>query len=142
MDVQLYRLRLQPLSDFGTPLVGDTLFGHLCWALRWRLGETGLTALLEGYAEGRPFAVLSDALPVGQVPRPSLPAARLRMDLDPGQRKADKRRAWLPSDQAGLPLSQAYALTGQVMVENMLWRDTAEGMQAFLEKRRPDWAQD
>ncbi len=45
-------------------------------------------------------------------------------------------------DQAGLPLSQAYALTGQVMVENMLWRDTAEGMQAFLEKRRPDWAQD
>jgi enoyl-CoA hydratase/carnithine racemase len=43
-------------------------------------------------------------------------------------------------DQAALPLDQAYALTGQAMVENMLWRDTEEGIQAFLEKRKPDWA--
>jgi 1,4-dihydroxy-2-naphthoyl-CoA synthase len=26
-------------------------------------------------------------------------------------------------------------------VENMLWRDTAEGLQAFIEKRKPDWAE-
>ena len=42
--------------------------------------------------------------------------------------------------QAGLPADQAYALCGATMVENMLWRDTAEGIQAFLEKRRPDWS--
>ena len=42
-------------------------------------------------------------------------------------------------DQLGLPLSQAYARAGAVMVENMLWRDTAEGIAAFLEKRKPDW---
>ena len=44
-------------------------------------------------------------------------------------------------DQIGLPLDQAYAQTGQVMVENMLWRDTDEGIRAFLEKRPPDWAE-
>lgn len=43
-------------------------------------------------------------------------------------------------DQLGLPPAQAYAKTGAAMVENMLWRDTEEGIAAFLEKRKPDWA--
>ena len=42
-------------------------------------------------------------------------------------------------DQIGLGLAEAYDHTAAVMVENMLWRDTAEGIQAFLEKRKPDW---
>jgi enoyl-CoA hydratase/carnithine racemase len=42
-------------------------------------------------------------------------------------------------DQLGLPLDQAYAHTGAAMVENMLWRDTEEGIAAFLDKRPPDW---
>ncbi|MFN3952813.1 MAG: enoyl-CoA hydratase [Pararhodobacter sp.] len=43
-------------------------------------------------------------------------------------------------DQITLPLDEAYALTGNVMVENMLLRDTDEGISAFIEKRKPDWA--
>lgn len=43
-------------------------------------------------------------------------------------------------DQQGLSLADAYALTGDRMTENMLWRDTDEGISAFLEKRKPDWA--
>lgn len=42
-------------------------------------------------------------------------------------------------DQINLPLDQAYNHTADVMVENMLWRDTEEGITAFLEKRKPDW---
>tara|TARA_R110002096_G_scaffold373859_5_gene567410 strand:- start:815 stop:1606 length:792 start_codon:yes stop_codon:yes gene_type:complete len=42
-------------------------------------------------------------------------------------------------DQAGMSLAGAYAHTGAVMVENMMWRDTDEGIAAFLEKRAPDW---
>jgi len=44
-------------------------------------------------------------------------------------------------DQLQLPLDVAYALTGAVMVENMLDGDTDEGIAAFLEKRTPDWSQ-
>ena len=44
-------------------------------------------------------------------------------------------------DQLGLPLDQAYAMTGAAMVENMRAPDTAEGVAAFLEKRKPDWRQ-
>ena len=42
-------------------------------------------------------------------------------------------------EQLEMPLAEAYAHTSAVMVENMLWRDTEEGIQAFLEKRAPDW---
>ena len=43
--------------------------------------------------------------------------------------------------QLELPLDEAYAYTGAAMVENMIHRDTAEGISAFLEKRPPDWTQ-
>jgi enoyl-CoA hydratase/carnithine racemase len=41
--------------------------------------------------------------------------------------------------QAGLPLAEAYRLTGDVMVANMMRADTEEGIAAFLDKRTPDW---
>ncbi len=44
-------------------------------------------------------------------------------------------------EQIQMPLEQAYAYTGEVMVENMLYRDTEEGIAAFLEKRPPAWQQ-
>ncbi|MGY6706137.1 enoyl-CoA hydratase [Roseinatronobacter sp.] len=43
--------------------------------------------------------------------------------------------------QAEMNVADAYAYTAEVMVENMLWRDTEEGISAFLDKRKPDWAQ-
>jgi len=42
-------------------------------------------------------------------------------------------------DQLQMPLDDAYAFTGEVMVRNMALEDTAEGIAAFLEKRDPDW---
>jgi len=44
-------------------------------------------------------------------------------------------------EQIQMPLDQAYAYTGQVMVENMLDSDTREGIAAFIEKRDPTWTQ-
>jgi len=41
--------------------------------------------------------------------------------------------------QLELPLAQAYELTSDVMVENMLTRDAEEGIDAFIEKRKPKW---
>lgn len=42
-------------------------------------------------------------------------------------------------NQLEMDVDAAYAYTGDVMAQNMLYRDTAEGISAFLEKRAPDW---
>ena len=44
--------------------------------------------------------------------------------------------------QTQIPLDQAYIYTGNVMVENMLNKDTQEGIDAFIEKRDPNWSQE
>ncbi|SEP61005.1 enoyl-CoA hydratase [Thalassovita taeanensis] len=44
-------------------------------------------------------------------------------------------------NQLQMPMAEAYDYAGDVMVENMLYRDTAEGIAAFLDKRPPDWTQ-
>ncbi len=41
--------------------------------------------------------------------------------------------------QLELPVADAYAFTASVMAENMMARDAAEGIGAFLEKRPPSW---
>lgn len=41
--------------------------------------------------------------------------------------------------QAQMTTAEAYAFTGDVMVQNMLHPDTDEGISAFLEKRKPEW---
>ena len=41
--------------------------------------------------------------------------------------------------QNEMPLDQAYDYASQIMVENMLEQDAKEGIDAFLEKRSPQW---
>ena len=44
-------------------------------------------------------------------------------------------------DQLNMSTADAYTFAGDLMVENMLYRDTEEGIAAFLDKRPPDWLQ-
>jgi len=93
--MQSYRATLTPLSAFATPLKGDTLFGHLCWAIRNRFGEARLTELLKGYTQNAPFAVIADAFPEGYWPLPKLPGGYYQLP-ESADRKAVKKCAWLP----------------------------------------------
>jgi CRISPR-associated protein Csm4 len=103
--MKAYRFTLRPLTAFGTPLAGDTLFGHLCWAVLERFRRTRLESLLDGYTDGRPFAALSDAFPQRCLPRPAVPDAVIGWKPDPKQRKQMRKRVWLPAADSDLPLS-------------------------------------
>jgi CRISPR-associated protein Csm4 len=63
-----YEITLTPRSPVATPFYSGTLFGHLCWAYRYRAGEAVLGEWLDQFTE-RPL-LLSDALPTGYLPRP------------------------------------------------------------------------
>ncbi len=62
--MKVYEIIIQPVTGFGTPLKGDTIFGHLCWQIVYDEDVIGkkLPDLLSVYSE-RPFAVFSSAYP-------------------------------------------------------------------------------
>ncbi len=97
---------LRPRTAFATPLMGDTLFGQLCWTLRHGWGEARLEQLLGGYTAGHPFIVVGDAFPAGFLPLPALPATLWAVKSDdPKERKALKQKVWLPHAALATPLS-------------------------------------
>ena len=44
--------------------------------------------------------------------------------------------------QLGLDLASAYADAGETMAQNMMTHDAVEGIDAFIEKRDPEWRGD
>lgn len=115
-----YLIRIRPQSAFGGPFKGDTLFGQLCWAALQRWGESRLDALLEGYLQGQPFLVCSDALPSGYLPRPAWPLYRFEVAVD-ADRKRIKQRRWLPLKDLAQPLHRwlDYCLEEHQVVERV-----------------------
>lgn len=72
-----FRLR----SSLGTPFQADTIFGHICWAIRHLEGEGELKSFLDAY-DNHPPLLLSDGFPfvdvcpdtrVHYLPRPLIP---------------------------------------------------------------------
>jgi CRISPR-associated protein Csm4 len=118
------RLTLQPKSPFGTPLAGDTLFGHLCWAICERNGERALTELLEGYSHQSPFLAISDGFPSGHLPRPTAPDHVLGIPIDPSQRKSARTHRWILGDQVGLPVAQWTFVETRVSEQSVVTQNT------------------
>jgi CRISPR-associated protein Csm4 len=62
--LETYEITIKPTSGFGTPLKGDTLFGHICWQAVYDEGLFGISIdkLLSDYAKN-PFIVVSSSYP-------------------------------------------------------------------------------
>lgn len=67
-----YRVTIKPESPFETPLHSDTIFGHLCWALRYLEGEESLKAFLDRLKQEPSAFLLSSAFPEDHIPCPVL----------------------------------------------------------------------
>ncbi|HPJ96396.1 MAG TPA: hypothetical protein PK022_03735 [Syntrophales bacterium] len=108
--MKFYEIIVKPLSGLGTPLKGDTLFGHVCWQARYdsMLLNGGLDKWIAAYGE-RPFAVFSSAWPklwiegkaFYALKRPDLPLSLLFPAADKNRkirmadRKEEEKKKWL-----------------------------------------------
>jgi enoyl-CoA hydratase/carnithine racemase len=86
-----------------------------------------------------------DAYRIGLVNRVAPPGKASEVALDLARQIASKSALTIKIGkeafyrQRELNLADAYKLTIDVMVENMLARDAEEGIGAFIEKRDPEW---
>ena len=67
-----YKINIRLKSSIITPFHSDTLWGHICWALRYTQGEKELLDFLECYDSGEPPLVISNAFPKNYLPFPVL----------------------------------------------------------------------
>ena len=86
-----------------------------------------------------------DAYRIGLVNRVVEPGMALQHALRLAQKISAKSPAVIKLGkeafyrQLEMGIADAYAYAGEVMVQNMMARDAAEGISAFLEKRPPNW---
>lgn len=92
--MNLYKTVIKPVSTFATPMRGDTLFGQMCWAIRYAFGNSRLKELLSDY-ESRPFMIVSDGFATGYLPKPKLPSVYLDEGKD---KKANRKKIWLTAN--------------------------------------------
>jgi enoyl-CoA hydratase/carnithine racemase len=129
-------------ADFATPGVNIGLF---C--------STPMVALSRNVSRKRAMEMLllgdavsaADALSFGLVNR-VVPNGQVHAEaMDMVRKIAAKSKATVAIGkaafykQADMPLADAYNLASEVMVQNMMMLDAAEGICAFIEKRPPDW---
>ncbi len=68
--MKTYKAKIKLHSPLATRVMGDTLFGCVCWGIRYNADEGELTSFLNQF-ESNPF-IISDGFPEGALPRPLL----------------------------------------------------------------------
>ncbi|OPY64956.1 MAG: hypothetical protein A4E57_03352 [Syntrophorhabdaceae bacterium PtaU1.Bin034] len=126
--MKVFTVIIKPTSGVGTPLKGDTLFGHICWQAAYdeSLFGSGISALLADYADD-PFLVMSSAFPVLRHDRrtayafkkPDLPLRQsLTAETDEKkvieERKKAKKKRWLLLKSE----ERLNTLTGRIYVDD------------------------
>jgi enoyl-CoA hydratase/carnithine racemase len=129
-------------AQFGTPGVNIGLFCStpmvaLSRAVpRKQAMEMLLTGDTVDAAEALRLGLINRAVPAEALEEETLALARKVAGKSPHVLKIGKEAFYR---QIEYGLVEAYAYASQVMTTNMLARDAEEGIDAFIEKRKPEW---
>lgn len=129
-------------AQFATPGVNIGLFCSTPMvALSRNVGrKQAMEMLLTGHAvdaaTAAAWGLVNRAVPAAELDAAVADFARLIASKSPHTLKVGKEAFYR---QAEMSLDDAYAYAAQVMTENMLAQDAAEGIDAFLAKRPPVW---
>ena len=71
--MEWYIARFTTESWIASAWQSDTIWGHLCWGLRYNYGENSLLEFINAYEQGAPPLLLSNGFPGDLLPRPIVP---------------------------------------------------------------------
>jgi CRISPR-associated protein Csm4 len=77
-----YRIIFEVHSPLSTPLMGDTLFGHICWGIIFHEGERALSEFFQSYEDGNPILIISNGFPHDTLPKPLLKPQSKRENIN------------------------------------------------------------
>jgi enoyl-CoA hydratase/carnithine racemase len=98
--------------------------------------EMLLTGDMTSASRAAEMGLVNHAVPEDALAQTTLDMAR-KIASKSSMTLATGKRAFYA--QREMPLAQAYDYASQVMVDNMLAHDAREGIDAFIEKRAPQW---
>ncbi len=124
-----YKFIFTPRSYFSEIFSSDTLFGTLCWYVRYLEGEKALEEMLRAFEKEPPF-LISSLLPEGFIPRPILPFRMKHRISDINITKKLKKLKWLP-------LSSFARYQNRFSMDDVASDDVFEQERRLLEKLKP-----
>ena len=153
--MKLYEIIVKPLSSFGTPLKGDTLFGHFCWQAAYgpSLLNGGLNKWISCYEE-KPFVVFSSAWPKIEdngkffyvFKRPDMPISILFPTSKKNKKEAieqlkeNKKKKWMKIEESlSLDFNFVEYLTNKDIVEKAYKQATDDTKRMMRGKRHQDF---
>jgi CRISPR-associated protein Csm4 len=134
-----YVAKLTAESWIASAWQADTIWGHLCWGLRYRHGEDALLNFLNTCEKGTPPLLVSNGFPGDLLPRPIVPEPgpdkskgleAQRKEF--GERKSARGRRWLTYEEFTREIQGERAIPAEkevgsqmVMLKNQINRLTS-----------------
>ena len=72
MNYKYFVVSIEIVSPISTPLLADTIWGHICWGIKYYESEESLKKFLKTYETKTPELIISDAFFKNSLPVPML----------------------------------------------------------------------
>jgi CRISPR-associated protein Csm4 len=127
-----YAVKFAAESWMASAWQSDTIWGHLCWGLRYNYGENALLEFINAYEQGTPLLLVSNGFPEDLLPRPIVPEPPPKRCQEFRDRKDAKDIKFLTMEEFGkaiqgeqfIPSPKEKIETTMVTLKNQLNRLT------------------
>ncbi len=100
MNYKYFVVSIEIVSPISTPLLADTIWGHICWGIKYYESEESLKKFLKTYETKTPKLIISDAFFKNSLPAPMLtPLISEKLTKEQlKELKSKKRIKYIPKD--------------------------------------------
>lgn len=114
--METWKVTIKVSSNISTPLIGDTIFGHIIWGIAHYEGEEAVNAFIKALPN-KPF-VISSAFPSGYLPKPQLNPNFKFENIEYKELKKFKKIKYIPAklffDKPSITIEDIYQYSSEI----------------------------